>query len=95
MKKLRLSEDPTNRTMAMHLITASTPSTAPRCGPDTAPRNTGYPSATPTGLHTRFALYVTRIERFQRGDFPMVCVRSGLPATKMVPVQARRTTVWP
>ena len=25
----------------------------------------------------------------------MVCVRSGLPATKLVPVQARRTTVWP
>ncbi len=39
--------------------------------------------------------YVTTIERFQHGDYPMVCVRSGLPATKMVPVQARRTTVWP
>ena len=25
----------------------------------------------------------------------MVCVASGLPATKLVPVQARRTTVWP
>ncbi len=39
--------------------------------------------------------YVTTIERFQLGDFPAVCVRSGLPATKMVPVQARRTAVWP
>ncbi len=39
--------------------------------------------------------YVTRIERFKLGDYPMVCVRSGLPATKLVPVQARRTTVWP
>jgi hypothetical protein len=39
--------------------------------------------------------YVTTIERFRLGDYPMVCVRSGLPATKMVPVQARRTTVWP
>ena len=59
------------------------------------PRHTGYSSATPTGWHTRLVRYVTRIERFQRGDFPMVCVRSGRPATKMVPVQARRTTVWP
>ena len=39
--------------------------------------------------------YVTTIDRFSLGDYPMVCVRSGLPATKMVPVQARRTTVWP
>ncbi len=39
--------------------------------------------------------YVTRIERFQHGQYPMICARSGLPATKMVPVQARRTTVWP
>ena len=38
---------------------------------------------------------MTTIERFQLGDYPMVCVRSGLPATKMVPVRARRTTVWP
>lgn len=39
--------------------------------------------------------YVTRYERFMTGDFPMVCVRSGLPATKMVKVEARRTPVWP
>lgn len=39
--------------------------------------------------------YVTRYERFMVGDFPMVCVRSGLPATKMVPVEARRTPGWP
>lgn len=39
--------------------------------------------------------YVTRVERFVAGDYPLVCVRSGRPATKMVPVQARRSTVWP
>lgn len=39
--------------------------------------------------------YVTRLDRFQLGDYPMVCVRSGLPATKLVAVQARRTAVWP
>lgn len=47
------------------------------------------------GYDTGGVKYVTRIERFQAGDYPMVCVRSGLPATKMVPVQARRSTVWP
>jgi len=39
--------------------------------------------------------YVTRLERFIVGDFPMVCVRSGLPATKFVPVEAARTATWP
>ncbi len=39
--------------------------------------------------------YVTRYERFVLGDFPMVCARSGLPATKLVPVQARRASMWP
>jgi hypothetical protein len=39
--------------------------------------------------------YVTRFERFEAGDFPMICARSGRPATKLVPVQARRSTVWP
>lgn len=39
--------------------------------------------------------YVTRYERFPAGDFPMVCARSGLPATKMVSVEARRTPAWP
>ena len=39
--------------------------------------------------------YVTRLDRFTVGDFPMVCVRSGRPATKMVPVEAYRSTVWP
>ena len=39
--------------------------------------------------------YVTRLERFEAGDFPMVCARSGKAATKMVPVQAYRSTVWP
>ena len=39
--------------------------------------------------------YVTRFDRFTAGDFPMVCVRSGRPATKMVPVQAYRTSTWP
>ena len=47
------------------------------------------------GCKTDGVRYVTRIERFVQGDYPMVCVRSGLPGTKMVPVQARRSTVWP
>ena len=47
------------------------------------------------GCETDGVRYVTRIERFVQGDYPMVCGRSGLPATKMVPVQARRSTVWP
>ena len=39
--------------------------------------------------------YVTRFDRFEAGDFPMVCVRSGLPATKLVPVQAYHAPAWP
>lgn len=39
--------------------------------------------------------YVTRLDRFEAGDFPMVCVRSGAPATKLVPVQAYRDSRWP
>ncbi len=39
--------------------------------------------------------YVTRIERFTIGDFPKVCVYSGRPATKLVPVEAMRTSTWP
>ena len=39
--------------------------------------------------------YVTRFDRFVAGDFPMVCVRSGRPATKLVPVQAYRSSTWP
>lgn len=47
------------------------------------------------GCETVAVRYVTRLERFVQGDYPMVCVRSGLPATKLVPVQARRSTLWP
>ncbi|MDH4280057.1 MAG: hypothetical protein OEW83_18450 [Acidimicrobiia bacterium] len=39
--------------------------------------------------------YVTRFDRFVAGDFPMVCVRSGRAATRMVPVQATRSASWP
>lgn len=39
--------------------------------------------------------YVTRLDRFRAGDFPMVCVRSGKPATKLVPIEARRVSNWP
>ena len=39
--------------------------------------------------------YVTSFERFQTGEFPMVCVRSGQTATKMVPVQALWSRTWP
>lgn len=38
---------------------------------------------------------MTRRDRFELGDYPMVCVRSGRPATKMVPVEAARSAVWP
>ncbi len=40
--------------------------------------------------------YVTSLERFQRGDFPDVCVRSGLPSTKIVLVEAAVSSpTWP
>ena len=34
--------------------------------------------------------YLTQLDRFEAGDYPMVCVSSGLPADKLVPVQAER-----
>jgi hypothetical protein len=37
----------------------------------------------------------TWIERFERGDYPMVCARSGLAADKVVPVEAARRAAWP
>src|SRR3954451_5484011 len=40
-------------------------------------------------------MMATWIERFQQGDYPMVCARSGVPADKLVPVEAARTAVWP
>ncbi len=58
-------------------------------------RSAPEPCTLTASCDTGSVKYVTRIERFQLGDYPMVCVRSGRPATKMVPVQARRTTVWP
>lgn len=40
--------------------------------------------------------YITQLERFQRGDFPDVCVRSGLPSTKTVLVEASVSSpTWP
>lgn len=41
------------------------------------------------------AEYVTRLDRFQLGDFPMVCVVTGQPAAGMVEVEARRGSAWP
>lgn len=38
--------------------------------------------------------YVSRTDRFQQGDFPMVCVRSGEPADALVLVTAHRTSAW-
>lgn len=35
------------------------------------------------------------MERFAVGDFPMVCARSGRKASKLVPVQAYRSSTWP
>jgi hypothetical protein len=37
----------------------------------------------------------TWIARFEQGDYPNVCARSGLPADKFVPVEAARRAVWP
>lgn len=39
--------------------------------------------------------YATRLERFEVGDYPMVCARSGLRADKLVPVEAARRASWP
>lgn len=39
--------------------------------------------------------YATWMERFAVGDFPMVCARSGREASKLVPVQAYRSSTWP
>jgi hypothetical protein len=33
--------------------------------------------------------------RFEAGDYPMVCARSGLPADELVPVEATRRAAWP
>lgn len=35
--------------------------------------------------------YVTDLERFAAGDFPMVCARTGRPATRLLPVHALRS----
>lgn len=37
---------------------------------------------------------VIPLDRFIKGNFPMVCVRSGLPATKMVRVQAYKPSIF-
>lgn len=37
----------------------------------------------------------TWAERFQLGDYPLVCARSGLPADKLVPVEAAGRATWP
>lgn len=39
--------------------------------------------------------YATRVERFRGGDYPAVCVRTGQPADKFVPVEAARRAAWP
>ncbi len=41
------------------------------------------------------AKMITWIERFEAGDYPMICARSGLPADKFVPVEASRSAAWP
>jgi hypothetical protein len=41
------------------------------------------------------ARWATWIERFEAGDYPMVCVRSGRPADELVPVEAERRATWP
>jgi hypothetical protein len=39
--------------------------------------------------------YVTRVDRFRSGDYPMVCARSGLQAGKLIEVEAARRATWP
>ena len=40
--------------------------------------------------------YVTRIERFRAGDYPLVCVVSGeADAVELVCVSVRRVSLWP
>jgi hypothetical protein len=34
------------------------------------------------------------IERFEAGGYPMICARSGPPASKLVPVEAARRRGW-
>jgi hypothetical protein len=41
------------------------------------------------------AKMITWIDRFQAGDYPMVCARSGLPADRFAPVEASRVSAWP
>lgn len=41
------------------------------------------------------SLMATWIERFEAGDYPMICARSGHPADKLVPVEAARRRGWP
>jgi hypothetical protein len=39
--------------------------------------------------------YVTRTDRFLVGDYPMICVQTGRPATHKLEVEAKRTSSWP
>jgi hypothetical protein len=41
------------------------------------------------------AMMTTWRARFERGDYPLVCARSGRPADKFVPVEAARRAAWP
>jgi hypothetical protein len=41
------------------------------------------------------AKMTTWIARFEIGDYPMICARSGLPADKLIPVEAARSAAWP
>jgi hypothetical protein len=41
------------------------------------------------------ARIATWIQRFEQGDYPMVCARTGRPADKLVPVEAARRSAWP
>ena len=41
------------------------------------------------------ARMATWAARFEAGDYPMVCARTGQPADRLVPVEAVRRAVWP
>ena len=40
--------------------------------------------------------YVTRLDRFQEGDYPLVCAVSGVTdGVELVSVTVRRVSIWP
>jgi hypothetical protein len=64
-------------------LLAMLPAILPKPGPRSAMGSEGPPGFGPARM-------ATWVERFQAGDYPMVCARSGLPADDLVPIEAAR-----